>query len=188
MTQRGKISRDRIIEAANRLIYTKGYNQTSFADVAEAVGITKGNLHYHFRSKDELFDAVIAHRIEVIRDLLQQWDEQFPDAHDKLKRFVQMLRNETPDIIRYGCPMGSLNVELGKCQLSLQSRARDMFDLFRVWLETTMKQIDKKNAKALSLHLFAMAQGAVLMSYVYCDDKLLKDECARIESWIDSLP
>ena len=145
-------------------------------------------VHYHFRSKDELFETVINYRLAMISQQLAQWDAQYPEARDKLKRFVQMLLNEATDLVRYGCPMGSLNVELGKCQLSLQSRARDMFDLFRVWLEKTMKQIDKKNAKALSLHLFAMAQGAVLMSYVYCDDKLLKDECARIESWIDSLP
>jgi AcrR family transcriptional regulator len=188
MTQRGKISRDRIIEAANRLIYTKGYNQTSFADVAEAVGITKGNLHYHFRSKEELLDAVIAYRIDVIMNTLEQWDEQIHDTKGKLKRFVQILRNDASDIMRYGCPMGSLNVELGKCQLTLQSRTREMFDLFQAWLEKTIKQLNRKDSKSLSLHLLAMAQGAALISYVYSDDKILKNECMRIESWIDSLP
>lgn len=187
MTRKGQISRDRIIEAANRLFYTKGYNQASFADVAFAVGITKGNLHYHFKSKDELLQAIINYRMGFISEHLQQWDQQFPDAKDRLKRFVQMLLNEEHDIVRYGCPMGSLNVELGKCQLSLQAKAREMFDLYQDWLEKVFKQLDKKGSKSRSKHLLAMAQGAALMSYVYSDTKILKDEYKVIEDWIDSL-
>ena len=187
MTRKGQISRDRIIEAANRLVYTKGFNQTSFADVAYAVGITKGNLHYHFKSKDELLEAIIKYRMGMIAEHLEQWNQQIPDAKSRLKRFVQMLLNEQQDILRYGCPMGSLNVELGKCQLPLQARAREMFELYQDWLEKVFKQLDKKGSKTRSKHLLAMAQGAALMSYVYSEAKLLKDECMLIEAWIDSL-
>lgn len=187
MTRKGQISRDRIVEAANRLFYTHGYNQTSFADVASAVGITKGNLHYHFKSKDELLQAVIDYRLGLIGGQLEQWDRQFPAAKDRLKRFVQMLLNEAGDLVRYGCPMGSLNVELGKCQLPQRDRARQMFDLYRDWLEQVFKQLDGKDGEARSTHLLAMAQGAALLSYVYADVKLLEQECARIDEWIDAL-
>ncbi len=187
MTQKGKISRDRIIEAANRLIYTKGYNQTSISDVATEVGITKGNLHYHFKSKEELLDAVIQFRLLMISETLKQWEEQLPEAKVRLKRFIQMILNEEQDIVRYGCPMGSLNSELGKFQLSLQTSSREMFDLFQNWLEKVFKQLDSKKSKARSKHLLSMAQGAALMSYIYSDVKMLKDECNLINEWIDSL-
>lgn len=184
--EKGQNSRERIIEKANRLFYTKGYNQTSFADIANDVGITKGNLHYHFRSKDELLETVITYRMVLISELLAQWDKQFPDAKDKLRRFVQMLLNEEVDLVRYGCPLGSLNMELGKCQQSLQAKSREMFDLFQRWLEKTFKQLGKKDSKALSQHLLAMAQGAAVMTYVYSDAKLLKNECNNIMDWIDA--
>lgn len=187
MTQKGKISRERIIEAANRLIYTKGYNQTSISDVATAVGITKGNLHYHFKSKEELLEAIIQFRLLMIKEMLNQWEEQYPEAKARLKRFVQMILNEEQDIVRYGCPMGSLNAELGKIQLPLQVNSREMFDLFQNWLERVFKQLDSKKSKARSKHLLSMAQGAALMSYIYSDVKLLKDECKSIDEWIDSL-
>lgn len=187
MTRKGQISRDRIIEAANRLVYTKGFNLTSFADVANAVGITKGNLHYHFKSKDELLDSVIRYRMGLITELLNEWDQQIPEPKSRLKRFVQMLLNEEQDIVRYGCPMGSLNVELGKCQLPLQHKAREMFELYQVWLEKVFKQLDNKDSKTRSKHLLAMAQGAALISYVYSDAKVLKDEHKVIDAWIDSL-
>lgn len=187
MDKKSPRSRDLIIEKADRLFYTKGYNQTSFADIAQAVGITKGNLHYHFRSKEELLDTIIDYRLVMIAELLAQWNTQYSGAKDKLRRFVQMLLNEEADLVRYGCPMGSLNVELGKDQQALQAKSREMFDLFQIWLENTFKQLGKKNSKILSKHLLAMAQGAVLMSYVYSDGKLLKNECREIIKWIDSL-
>ncbi len=187
MSAKGKISRERIIESANRLVYTKGFNQTSISDVAGAVGITKGNLHYHFKSKEELLDAIIHYRISIITDLLKQWDSELPDARAKLKRFVQMLLNEEQDIVRYGCPMGSLNAELGKFQPSLQLNSKEMFDLFQKWLEVVFKELDKKLSKARSLHLLSMAQGAAMMSYVYSDSKILEDECKLMNEWIDAL-
>lgn len=188
MTEKGKISRERIIEAANRLVYIKGFNQTSIADVANAVGITKGNLNYHFKSKEELLEAIVQYRIVNIRDMLTQWDEQFPEAKSRLRRFVQMLLNEEKEIVRYGCPMGSLNTELGKFQISLRDSSREMFDLFQRWLEKVFKQLgDNKYSKERSMHLLSMAQGAALMSYIYSDKKILKAECKSIEEWIDAL-
>lgn len=187
MTQKGKVSQDRILEAANKLFYTQGYNPTSLADVAEETGITKGNLHYHFRSKDELLEAVINHRLDRIKATLQQWEQEHPEPRARLKRFVQMVVNEQDGIIRYGCPMGSLNVELGKAQQPLQAQARAMFDLYQAWLQKTFKQLGCSNSKALSQHLLAMAQGAALMSYVYADARLLKRECQTINEWIDNV-
>ena len=135
MSEARQDNRERIIEAANRLFYMKGYNQTSFADVADELGISKGNLHYHFRSKDDLLEAIIGLRMQVIESNLAQWGEEFADPKDKLRRFAQMLLNEEVDVIRYGCPLGSLNMELGKTQQELRDKSRDMFDLFQQWLE-----------------------------------------------------
>lgn len=188
MTQKGKISQERIVEAANNLFYTKGYNLTSFADIAAAVGITKGNLHYHFKSKDELLSAVIDHRLESIGDNLAQWEKEFPEPRARLKRFVQMILNEQNNIVRYGCPIGSLNVELGKCQLPQKDKSRQMFDIFINWLEQNFRELGYKNSNALSKHLITMAQGIAVMSYAYTDARLLENECQFIEEWIDSLP
>jgi len=180
-------NRERIIEAANRLFYTKGYNQASFADIADEVGISKGNLHYHFRSKVDLLEAILVVRMKEVKNNLAQWDEEYPEAKDKLRRFVQMLLSEEAELVRYGCPLGSLNMELGKYQPELRDQSRAMFDLFRSWLEKAFKQLGCKDSQSLSTHLLTMAQGAALMTYVYADSQLLKDECSKILEWIDSL-
>ena len=58
-----KTTRDHIVEAADRLFYRQGYEHTSFADIADAVQISRGNFYYHFESKDEILDAVIGARL-----------------------------------------------------------------------------------------------------------------------------
>lgn len=47
-------TRARIVAEADRLFYERGYEATSFADVADAVGISRGNFYHHFKSKDTL--------------------------------------------------------------------------------------------------------------------------------------
>jgi TetR/AcrR family transcriptional repressor of nem operon len=50
---------DRILDAAEQLVQTRGFNGISYADIAEQVGVTKANLHHHFGSKAELGDALL---------------------------------------------------------------------------------------------------------------------------------
>ncbi|PRI11712.1 TetR/AcrR family transcriptional regulator [Leucobacter massiliensis] len=51
--------RDEILDAAGRLFVTRGYEATTIADLLEAVGIARGTLYHHFRSKEEVLDALI---------------------------------------------------------------------------------------------------------------------------------
>ncbi len=180
-------NRKRIVELANRLFYEQGYNQTSFSDIAERLHISKGNMTYHFHSKDELLHAVIEYRMEQIRETLRDWKEQYPEPLDRLKRFVTMLLNEADDLVDCGCPMGSLNAELGKTQRNIQKESRQMFDLFRQWLDEAFAQLGYKDFGKKSMHLLSMAQGAALMSYVYADPEIIDVECQYIIEWLDSM-
>ena len=66
----GKSTRQRIVEAADELFYRQGYEHTSFADIADSVRISRGNFYHHFKSKDDILDAVIALRLATTRDML----------------------------------------------------------------------------------------------------------------------
>lgn len=48
-----------ILDAAEMLFGTKGFNNTSTGDILDAVGIARGTLYYHFKSKEEILDGVI---------------------------------------------------------------------------------------------------------------------------------
>lgn len=48
-----------ILDHAARLLRSNGYHQTSLREIAEAVGIRKASLYHHFRSKEEIVEAVV---------------------------------------------------------------------------------------------------------------------------------
>ena len=51
--------RNEILDRAEELFLQKGFDQTSTNDILDAVGIARGTLYYHFRSKEEVMDALI---------------------------------------------------------------------------------------------------------------------------------
>ena len=65
----GKESEERkkeILDIAEELFTTKGYDNTSTTDILERVGIARGTMYYHFKSKEEILDALIDRIIQEI--------------------------------------------------------------------------------------------------------------------------
>ncbi len=189
MSDNRSSSRERIVEAANQLFYHLGYNQTSFGAIANAAGIPKGNFYYYFKSKDELLEAVVDHRTAEIRAMLEGWNQTYSEPIRRLKRFVQILRNSAEHVTHYGCPLGTLNSELGKDQPGLKSKSKEMFDLFHEWLQAQFLQLGYRKDKAneLAKHLLARSQGISILAHVYNDSKFLRREVAMLDEWLDSL-
>ena len=55
-----------ILDIAEELFTTKGYDNTSTTDILERVGIARGTMYYHFKSKEEILDALIDRVIQGI--------------------------------------------------------------------------------------------------------------------------
>ena len=179
--------RQSIVEAANALFYRRGYNQTSFTDIAEAAGIPRGNFYYYFKTKDQILAAVIDARTERIRAMLAAWDAATADPAQRLRAFARMVRDSEKELIRYGCPMGSLNIELGKAQPALKAKAKKMFDLFRVWLTTQIAALHHPEPDKLALFLLGRMQGVAVVAQVYADRSYLREQLQELEDWISAL-
>ncbi len=181
-------TRQRIVDSASRLFYRKGYNRTSFSDVVEAAGVPRGNIYYYFKTKDDILRAVIRHRLDTLGQMLGEWDKTLPGPYERLRRFVQLLPNNAASLAQAGCPMGTLNAELGKDQPDLRGEARAMFDLFGTWLERQFAELGYAGrSRALAIGLVARAQGISLMAFVYGDEEFLERETRELERWVDGL-
>ena len=73
-SSRGTASR--ILDVAERLVQTRGFNGFSYADIATELAVTKASLHYHFPTKVALGRAVIARYHEVFARLLREIDAE----------------------------------------------------------------------------------------------------------------
>src|SRR5262249_53646847 len=86
-----KTTRDHIVEAADRLFYRRGYEHTSFSDIADVVKISRGNFYFHFKTKDEILAAVINLRLANTRRMLEQWDSEGKEPAERIRSFIRIL-------------------------------------------------------------------------------------------------
>ena len=186
--QKGEAIRKRIVETADALFYQRGFAHTSFADISDALGMSKGNFYYYFKTKDDILNAVIEKRGEDTRQSLAQWNNAEPDPRKRLKKYIAILTASQDMTEQYGCPMGSLCTELAKLHHDHLENASEIFEVYREWLEEQFKQLGhKKEARDLSLHLLSRGQGIALITNTYRDKSFLQREAAELNSWIDKL-
>ena len=188
MGSKGERTRAGIVGCAMQLFYEHGYDGTSFSDIVEASGLYRGNIYHYFKTKEDILKAVINQHLEAFSALLVQWEKENADPKARLLAFVGMITGRKMDLVEYGCPIGSLNTELGKDKRDLQRAARALFDLFRDWLTERFRELNRGDeAEALALHLLGRAQGIAVISHVYQDAKLLRRETEQLQVWIAQL-
>lgn len=83
------IRRNELIDCAQALFLTKGYEGTTVADIIARAGVSKGGFYHHFLSKEDLLDALIARMTrQAIADAEDVLGDPSLDALTKLNRFL----------------------------------------------------------------------------------------------------
>lgn len=182
-----KLTRANIVTAADDLFYRQGFTHTSFTDIADVVGISRGNFYFHFKSKDEILDAVIELRLANTAQMLEQWECAGETPIGRIRQFINMLMTNQADIKRSGCPVGSLCIELAKLNHSSQKEANKLFTLFRNWLRSQFEALGgKHDADALAMHILARSQGVATLASALKDDRFIMEEVRQMHAWLDS--
>lgn len=183
-----KTTRDYIIESADKLFYRRGYEHTSFADIADAVQISRGNFYHHFKSKDEILDAVIDLRIANTQKMLDKWEAEGKQPEDRIQSFIHILIMNGAKIKKYGCPVGTLCTELAKLNHPSQNEANKLFTLFREWLRKQFMLLgQKKDADDLAMHLLARSQGVATLASAFHDERFVEQEVKLMCDWLEDL-
>jgi AcrR family transcriptional regulator len=183
----GRVTRDHIVEAADRLFYENGYEHTSFSDIAADVRISRGNFYYHFKTKDQILDAVIERRLAATRVMLAQWERDGDTPADRIRSFIDILIANREPIMRYGCPVGTLRAELAKLDHAAQAEANELFTLFRTWLRRQFVALGRKaDADALAMHLLARSQGVATLANAFHDETFIRAEVRQLGVWLDA--
>jgi AcrR family transcriptional regulator len=180
-------TRDQIVRAADELFYKQGFQRTSFADIADAVGISRGNFYYHFKTKDDMLGAVIDARAAERRDMLARWEAEQASPAGRIRSFINIVITNRADIENYGCPVGTLTAELSKLGHSSLGSAAGIFTLFRSWLARQFAALGRPDdADELAMHVLAVSQGIATLSNAYRDQEFVRREVDRLCAWADA--
>jgi TetR/AcrR family transcriptional repressor of nem operon len=182
-----KTTREHIVEAADQLFYRQGYERTSFSDIANVVQLSRGNFYYHFKTKDEILDAVIGARLANTQQMLDRWEAEGKYPADRIRSFINILIANRAEIKRYGCPVGTLCSELAKLNHAAQAEGSMLFMLFRTWLRKQFTLLGHKaDADALAMHLLARSQGVATLANTFQDEKFIRQEVKLMRDWLDA--
>lgn len=178
-------TRKQIVDAADRLFYEHGFAATSFADIADEVGLSRGNFYYHFKTKDEILVAVIAHRVANTRAMLDEWQQDIASPAERIVSFVHILIANRTKIMMHGCPIGTLCSELAKLDHAAQGDAAGLFSVFRTWLSRQFAALGREtDADALALHVLMRSQGIATLATAFRDEGFVRREVAEMEAWL----
>ncbi|MDZ7813327.1 MAG: TetR/AcrR family transcriptional regulator [Ideonella sp.] len=132
-------SAERIVDAAEGLIQTLGYNGFSYEDVAKIVGIRKPSIHHHFPSKMEL-GAVVAQRYtHRFRESLLRIEGTVSKAPARLRAYADLFE-ATYEKSRRLCICGMLGAEADSLPEDIMVQVKRFFSVNLEWLQMVMAE------------------------------------------------
>lgn len=87
------VRRESILVGAMRCFFNKGFEKTSVQDIADAAGLTKGGIYFHFDSKEEIRDTLIRDFLDLDRFGFQDPEVLRLPAHLRLGEYLERLAN-----------------------------------------------------------------------------------------------
>src|SRR5260221_404866 len=127
-----------MLDAAERLVQTRGYNGFSYADIAAELGVTKASLHYHYSSKADLGRVLIERYHTAFMAALATIDAELTAPCARLERYAALyegvIRNDRM------CLCGMLAAEHRTLPTAMQSRLQQFFDANELWLTGVLEQ------------------------------------------------
>ena len=175
----------RILDIAERLVRTRGYNAFSYADIAQALHVTKASLHYHFPTKAELGKRLIERYELFFLQALAAIDRTSADASEQLRRYVEIYA----DVLRNDrmCLCGMLAAEYATLPKPMKAELKHFFDENERWLVAVLEEGQATSrlrfagsAREVARLLVGSLEGAMMLARSYND-------VARFESAAERL-
>lgn len=187
-SKKSQETRAKIVEAARRRFYTHGVNATSLGDLAKESGVPKGNFYYHFPTRDDVLLAVLEARRASAEAAFVRWRAELPVPQARLKRFLQMVASEREQLIRFGCPVGSMSTELGKRSDTLREAGVAGLMLYEGFVREQLALLcGEQQAGRHARAMLSRVQGAIVVSHAMGDGQALDESLAALEQWVDAL-
>ena len=163
-----------ILDVAERLAQTRGFNGFSYADIAAELGLTTASLHYHFPGKAELGRALIDRYSTTFAAALARLEQSGASATAQLEQYVAIYG----DVLQGGriCLCGMLAAEYTTLPAGMQDAIRGFFDLNERWLSRLLdagraaRTLDfDGTAQDAARNITAALEGAMLLARPYGD-------------------
>ncbi len=171
MFQNPPSTKDRLVNAARELFWSNGFEATSLSDILEKADANAGSLYYLFKTKEELLLAVLDQYVDLMWPILL--DPIYARTEDPFERIFGLLDGYRQALIMtgctYGCPIGSLAMELGdrlpRARVKIAENFKNWRDAVRQNLEAAADRLPTSvDRTQLSTFVLTTMEGGVMQS------------------------
>jgi len=139
-TEGSNNKRQRILEAASQLITEKGVNNTTVTDIVNRVGISRGTLHYYYKSKNEMIYDITTQHLD---QLTSYWLEKAANLGSSGNKLPKLLQEILEAFVHAEGP-GTLNLYLIHDATTGNEKLRECFrDKYREWQQSIVDVLNK---------------------------------------------
>lgn len=186
--------KEKIIHESLRLFSIKGFFSTSINDIMEASGASKGGLYNHFKSKDELFSAVLGESRRIWREKNLAGLDRIENPLEKIIKLFENYRDrylKDLENLPGGCIFVRVSVELNEHNHNLAGEINEGFVRLKGWFKKRLDEAKESgrlreglNTQEISEILFSGMLGA---SLVYGMDRSRENLHRTVNSMIQYL-
>jgi TetR/AcrR family transcriptional repressor of nem operon len=159
-----------ILDVAQRLVQSRGYNGFSFKDIAAALGIRTASIHYHFPTKTDLGVRLAARYREQFMAELGQIEARSTNVSTRLRRFADLFRRSF-EIDSRLCLCGMLSAEIATLPEDVAAEVELFFRTIELWLARVLQAGRRSgefgfsgSAAAQARLLIASLEGAMIVA------------------------
>jgi AcrR family transcriptional regulator len=187
-------TRQKLIETATNLFAERGYNATGMADILAAAGVHRGSLYHAFPAKKDLLLAVLeGYRSGIgARLIAPAWagvDDPIDRVFALLGRY-RLFLTETGG--RFGCPIGSLALELHDADAEVRAMLQANFDAWIGHVEQCFVEAGDRlpadlDRRALALFTLTAMEGGVMLARTERSPAAFDTAIAQLRDYVDRL-
>ena len=187
-------TRERIVAEAMRLFWEKGYGSTSIQDILRAAGANSGSLYHFFPAKQDLLLAVLDGYIEGLQPVLLE--PAWRGLNDPIDRVFALLAKYRELLVEtdcfYGCPLGSLALELHEPDPVVRERIAANFagwtDAVRACLDAAGNRLPTSvNRRELAQFVLTTMEGGVMQARTHRDIAAFDASVRQLKTYFDML-
>jgi TetR/AcrR family transcriptional regulator, transcriptional repressor for nem operon len=177
---------ERILDAAEHLVQTRGFNSFSYADIADALGIRKPSIHHHFPTKAKLGERMLDRYNRDMEGVLERVDATSHSALVALRNYTGLYGRMLRDRNRM-CVFGMMAAEVSTLPPAVCKCIRQFFDRNEAWLAEVMRKGRRGNELSFrgspleaARRLLASIEGALLVARAYDDPRRFERHMAGL--------
>jgi TetR/AcrR family transcriptional repressor of nem operon len=164
-----KPTADKVLDIAEALVQTRGYNAFSYADVSKAVGIRKASLHHHYPTKADLGLALVGRYRAAFLSALNTIEAKSAGTAKRLERYTELYAS----VLRKGrmCMCGMLAADVATLPRPMRESIAEFFGENEKWLARILAEgrkrgeIDFEGTPASMASFFVSSlEGAMLVA------------------------